>query len=289
MTYRRTSRAEYRPRRLGHALHSPAAHQRFRSDWESGLVTAMAKVESLRREGWTVDLERGALAGGQAKRLSTNLEARGYETQPVEVAKWAGEDVVFLAYKPKPGAQPETQPAPQPQPRAQVRAALTPEQVMDAYRKAFWKREPKPDDVDSGVMIGQDRTTLIMTRNASPTKDYFITIAKMFDGTRPIEAFDNTSKIARGLSAQKASGKSLVLLGTRPEDEVAVDMDYVKKGLNVLGRGRIEVRGGGKNSPAFFVNQAGDKLAVAPAILSDADEGRLVKFPAILLPQPATT
>jgi len=161
--------------------------------------------------------------------------------------------------------------------------------VLDAYKKAFWRGEPQPDDTDNGVMIGESRTTLMMARNASPTKDTFVTIAKMFDGTRPIEAFDNTSKIARGLSGQKARGKEYVLFGTRSEDEVAVDLDYLRKGLNVLGRGRIEVRGDGNNKPAFFVNQDGDRFAIAPAILDNMSKWKesIVKFPDILQPSPA--
>jgi hypothetical protein len=288
MSYRRTSRAEYRPRRIGHILHSPATHQRFRSDWETGLATAMTKAESLRREGWTVDVERGALVGGQAKRLSTSLEARGYETQPVEVAKWAGEDVVFLAYRPKPGMQPAPPPPPQPQ---QVQAKiLTPEQVLDAYKKAFWKGTPRPDDVDNGAMIGQARTTIMMTRNASPSKDYFITISSIFDKTRPIEGIAHASKLVRELSAQKARGKKWVLFGTRPEDEVIVDIDYVRKGLKVLGGGKISVRGSGNDSPMFFTNEHGDKFGVAPVIMADVDKEHLVKFPEILQPPaPAVT
>jgi len=42
-------------------LHSAATHQKFRSDWETGLAAAMAKVESLHGKGGVTRLKAASL------------------------------------------------------------------------------------------------------------------------------------------------------------------------------------------------------------------------------------
>jgi hypothetical protein len=91
------------PRRpLRHSIYSPAHHATFRTEWESNLEPAIAKVQALKNEGYMADeaLQRGALTESQAERFASRLKELGCEIQIIPIATWAGEKVVFLVYKP---------------------------------------------------------------------------------------------------------------------------------------------------------------------------------------------
>jgi len=267
MSYRRKSRAQY-GRSMRHTLVSPASHQRFRTDWDGGLNSALDRIEALRKEGWIVNTEREALMGAQAKRLSAQYEGAGYETQEVPVAKWSGEDVVFLAYRPRPKPQaPETpKEAKVAAPSAPSAPAMSPGEI---YRKEFWGgNEPDSGSVDGDIVMGADRTTMFIPHDAAPTKDFFKPVVEQFNKTKCLDPIGLTwpgkGFVEKALREQKAKGKERVVFGSGP-DATPLGIDLVLKGLKILGgKEPITVYGSGTATPAFLINADGDKLAIAP-------------------------
>jgi len=271
MSYRRRSKVQY-GRSMRHTIISPASHQRFRTDWDGGLNAALERIESLRKEGWTVNTEREALMGGQAKKLSAQYEGAGYETQEVPVAKWSGEDVVFLAYRPRPKPQAQAPETPKEAPKAPSAPipstpAMSPGEI---YMKEFWGgNEPDLGSVDGGIVMGADRTTMFIPHDAAPTKDFFKpVVVEVFNKTKCLDPIGLTwpgkGFVEKALREQKAKGKERVVFGSGP-DATPLGIDLVLKGLKILGgKEPITVYGNGTATPAFLINADGDKLAIAP-------------------------
>ena len=265
MSYRKKSGLQY-SRPMRHTIYSPSTYQRFREDWETGLNAALARAEALRKEGWTIDVDRGALMGGQAKKMEVSFESAGFETQTIPVAKWSGEDVVFLAYKQRSRAETAAETT-KPKP---IQPVLTPEDLFVAYKKEFYgSNEPPETDVDGDMIMSSDHISMLIPRDAVPTKDTFVGAAKILDGVKKLGEFIYTPSLDTALEIeQKKMGKEYISMGSGDE---AVNIDHVRRGLKVLGRGNIEMYGG-EAKPTVFTNQEGDKFVIAPAVGKDASE-----------------
>ncbi len=94
--YRRVYSASYaQPRRI-----SPSTHLQFREKWDKSLDEALKRAAKLRREGWHVELNRGALTKSQAARIAKRLELEA-EVELIPITEWMGQEIVFIAYKEK--------------------------------------------------------------------------------------------------------------------------------------------------------------------------------------------
>jgi hypothetical protein len=273
MSYRRKSRGQY-GRSMRHTLISPASHQRFRTDWDSGLNAALERVEFLRKEGWIVNTEREALMGGQAKKLSAEFEGAGYETQVVPVAKWSGEDVVFLAYRPRPKPQAPEAPKEAATPSAPSAPPMSPNET---YRREFWGgKEPDSGSVDGGIVMGADRTTMFIPHDAASTKDFFKPVVGQFNKAKSLDGLTWPGKafVEKVLKDQKGKGKERVVFGSGA-DATPLGIDLVLKGLKVLGGKEPITIYGGENLPAFMVNADGDKVVIAPNLGGGTDQDKV--------------
>jgi hypothetical protein len=261
MSYRSRRKLTY----LRNVKHLPAANYSFRSAWDSGVEAALLRVEELGAQGWTVDVERGTMTGGQADRFASHMEDHGYEVTRVPVADWEGEPIQFVAYKPRPEAEnvippPPTHVEPEPQ-----KKAFTP---MEAFQKTFW-RNTQPREPDGGVLLNPKHTTVIVLRGANPSEPgnhHFVDLVRDVVAEAEVRGFLDYHK----LTLVERSGKVRVRVG-----EHAFDIENLKKTLRIVGT-RSEMHQSAKRGVAVFRNMDGDAIALAPSVLPYADDGKTI-------------
>ena len=113
---------------------SPAMHEAFRREWEANFESAIEKAMQLAKQGFHVEecLQRGALMESRAKKLSKQLQERGYKVELIPIARWGREQAVFLVYKP-----PEKPVAPQPPKPKQTLKLMSADKIIDGFYRHF--------------------------------------------------------------------------------------------------------------------------------------------------------
>jgi len=254
--------------------HLPSLNYAFRSAWDSSVDKALARIEELKVQGWTVNVERGALMKKQADLLANTAERMGCEVERIPVAEWGDDMAQFVAYKPKePSAEaPVIILTPQEKKPSRVRTAptvlTTPEQVMSTYIKEFFKpirgvkQEPDPSEVQSGCILDPRRAVGLIRRDAQSTPGSLTEKARRSIPNSRFEEIDNTTK------AQEALRWAKKLSPPKTRVDIAgniVDIDNLVKALKVLGKGKVRAHAE-KDGPVYVVNGQGDIVAIAPVI-----------------------
>jgi hypothetical protein len=250
----------------------PQLNQAFRSTWELNIDKALAHIEELRAQGWTVDVEQGELPSKTADLMANVAERMGCEVERIPVAEWLGDLGQFVAYRPKQaGAEVPVLVPSEPKPEQKiVVSALTPEQVTEAFVKEFWKKQagfqhaPDKDVLDSGYIMEPGGTVALIRRNALLEKipQFF----KDLTAGNPYMEIKNTPKTIQALKAAAKNDKyKYVTLGT-PGLQTNISIERLAKGLKSLGKGTIKVYMKGENSVVCISNAQNDTVAMAPAI-----------------------
>jgi len=160
LSYRRRSRPIY------NIWHLPSLNLHFRTSWENGLKQALQRLETLKSQGWNVDIHRGTLTEEQAKRYEEAAEMVGYETVRILVAQWGEDTIQFVAYKPKKPVEEAPPPSTRPPAKTRVKKERDP---VEAFQKMFWKKQqPGADDMDDGFIMDPHRTMAVVRKDASP-------------------------------------------------------------------------------------------------------------------------
>jgi hypothetical protein len=274
--YRKSPQKQYRqPRTL-----SSSVHAQFRLEWDRGLDEAMEHVRKLRSEGWLVPDQ--TWMQHQVPNLAKNYEAQGFETKVVPIAKWVGEGVVFVAVKPKKGTSitvPSISPTPSAKPKVPrgqtvVNLNFTADKAEAKFVEAAFGRGYKPDDgkvvqsSDNYFIIDPERTWAFASRRAAPIKERW---KKLFDDGKKLllnapsrAIFNNNAQMLRQLREAQKKGKTAIDFSGNPNN--GVDISYVRKAMATLGGGDIRVFQEDSEFPAYFFNQHGDMIIIAPKI-----------------------
>ena len=269
--YRKSPQKQYRqPKAL-----SSSVHAQFRLEWDRGLDEAMERVRKLRSEGWLVNEQ--TWMQHQVSSMMKNYEAQGFETKVVPIAKWVGEGVVFVAVKPKKGtsiAVPSVSPTPaKPKiPRGQTVANLN--FTADRAEAKFVEAAFKPEDgrvvenSDNYFIIDPGRTWAFASRRAAPIQEGWkklVDDGKKLLANAPSRAiFNNNAQMLRQLREAQKKGKAAIDFSGTPNN--GVDIGYVRKAMATLGGGDIRVFQENGEFPAYFFNQHGDMVVIAPKI-----------------------
>jgi len=265
MTYERKSGFAYKPK-TRHMLLSPVMHKRFRDLWETNLDIALSRVEALKRQGWNADVERGALMESQAKRLTQSLKSQGCEVEVVPVTEWAGEKVVFIAYKP--GKQP---PPPPKQPATTPpKAAATTEQIRQRFIKEWFPKGQKPEpghELLDGCVMEPHRRACFIPRDAIPEnsgslKTIVENAQEFYRLGTPKQEINNTPNLLKVLRRAKKIGQTCISLDK--DNLVTVETSLLIKALKSLGKGKIRIYFKAKDNPAYLINSEGDTVVIAP-------------------------
>jgi hypothetical protein len=274
--YRKSPQKQYRqPKAL-----SSSVHAQFRLEWDRGLDEAMERVRKLRSEGWLVNDQ--TWMQNQVSSMMKNYEAQGFETKVVPIAKWVGEGVVFVAVKPKKGtsiAVPSVSPTPSAKPKIPrgqtvMDPNFTADRVEAKFVEAAFGRGFKPDDgkvvesSDNYFIIAPERSWAFASRRAAPIQEGWIKLVdegKKLLANAPSRAiFNNNAEMLRQLREAQKKGKTALDFSGNPNN--GVDIGYVRKALATLGRGDIRVFQEDSEFPAYFFNEHGDMVVVAPRI-----------------------
>jgi hypothetical protein len=273
--YRKSPQKQYRqPRTL-----SSSVHAQFRLEWDRGLDEAMERVRKLRSEGWLVNEQ--TWMQNQVPSMTKNYEAQGFETKVVPIANWVGEGVVFVAVKPKKGtsiAMPSVSPTPSAKPktpRGQTVANpnFTADKVKAKFVEAAFGRRYKLEDgrvvenSDHYFIIDPSRTWAFASRRAAPIQEGWIKLVdagKKLLMNAPRAVFNNNAQMLRQLREAQKKGKAAIDFSGNPIN--GVDIGHVRKALATLGGGDIRVFQEDSEFPAYFFNQHGDMIIIAPKI-----------------------
>lgn len=260
MSYRSRRKLTY----LRNVKHLPSANYSFRSAWDSGVEAALARVEELGAQGWTVDVERGTMTGGQADRFAFHMESHGYEVTRVPVADWGGEPIQFVAYKPRPEAEGTVPPPPTHEEPKPQRKVLTP---MEVFQKTFW-RNRQPGEPDGGVLVNPKYTAVIVLKGANPSGSNraFVDLVRDVVAEAEIRGFLDYHKLVKA----ERSGKVRVRVG-----EHAFNIENLKKTLRIVGTSS-EMHQSAKRGVAVFRNEDGDAVALAPSVQPYSDDGKTI-------------
>jgi hypothetical protein len=229
----------------------------------------------------------------QVPSMAKNYEAQGLETKVVPIAKWVGEGVVFVAVKPKKGtsiAVPSVSPTPSAKPKAPrgqtvMNPNFTADKAEAKFVEAAFGRGYKPDDgkvvenSDNYFIIAPERSWAFASRRAAPTQEGWIRLVddgkKLLVNAPSRAIFNNNAQILRQLREAQKKGKEAIDFSGDPNN--GVDVRYVKKALATLGGGDIRVFQENSEFPAYFFNQHGDMIVIAPKIHVE-DPSTVVNF-----------
>ena len=292
MSYGQTGvRHSYQPKRAATMRASaitPASHEAFRQEWDANFDTALQKARELRKKGFLVEesIQRGALMESKAKMLAEDLARRGYEVELVPVAKWAGENVVFLIYKPTEKAKETTEP----KATAGTGKEPTPQDIIDAFVKNFTYNYPSgsatPDPIklptEGYVPDPKHLVALVDPTSSSnvPTVDKLRTAIKTM---QPTVLFENSTKFrvaANRLRAQlkKKHGDSGYVTFDGKGDKT-VDLDVFIKSLRSLGDGPMLIFASpNRFDPIYLVRERPPHLAIAMAPYIEPPPDKIVKI-----------
>jgi hypothetical protein len=271
------------PRRpLRHSVYSPVHHATFRTEWESNLEPAIAKVQALKNEGYMADeaLQRGALTESQAERFASRLKELGCEIQIIPIATWAGEKVVFLVYKPP--KEPVQQQQPEAKPPPSLKQPASPEEYLQRFLKEFYDdNDPRvPEEANrfknEGWAMDPQRIMAVINKDA-PGKagpDSLLGMAKSLHGSVPLASFPKANDVMTALRRAKGS-KSHDYDYVAWAPDILTSIDYARKALKILGpKTPIRVCCEKKQSPIYFMDPNGNAVVVAPAL--DVDKSTVI-------------
>ena len=220
-------------------------HRQFRREWDMGIDAALTKAQDMTKDGWTIDLERGAIMRGQVKDAVRELSLSGFKAQTIPVAKWRGEEVVMVTFKPsvKP---PKTVQSPPSSPSQRITAA-------DEYKR-LWKSED-----DNGFMMSEDKVTCFIKSDAHAVtwKALQAIITDRKDLLYTVEI--NNATLHDLNDQMRINTKFLSFLG----GNLKVDIGMFRKALNVFPLGPLRIFASA-NQPLVIKDQDGNALAIAP-------------------------
>jgi hypothetical protein len=225
----------------------------------------------------------------KAKSLAESLKQRGYEVELIPVAKWAGENVVFLIYKPIEKAKE----AAEPKPTEKTGKELTPQDIIDAFVKNFTYNYPSgpvapdPSKLPTEGHIPDPKHIAALVDPASssnvPTVDKLRTALKTM---QPTIRFENSTKLrvaATRLNAQlkkKHGDSGFVTFDGKPDK--TVDLDVFIRSLRSLGDGPMLIYAfPNRFDPFFLVRERPPHLAIAMAPYIEPHPDKIVNFPEI--------
>ncbi|MEM3361415.1 MAG: hypothetical protein QXV85_09470 [Candidatus Bathyarchaeia archaeon] len=280
MSYKAVARQSYGQRkRLRHVAITSSHHFSFKVDWEANLEKAIAEAQKFKDQGYLVDecIEKGAFLESEANRVAKRLKDMGYETQLIPVARWAGENVVFIIYKPPKEPKP-TPSKPKASPKPET------EKVYERFLKTFWsKTSEKPDPQDfanKGYAIDPGKYVALIVPNA-PSADPLVKMLRdeQAKGTPPINVFDNTPKLQVATTKNKNAGSQFVVFDT--QGRIGARIRYFREALKVLGKGKIKVFSQGVDLPIYLVREDGHAIAIAPP--TDLDVSKAVTIDSLVM------
>jgi hypothetical protein len=294
MSYEQTgTRHSYQPKRattMRASAITPASHEAFRQEWDTNFNIALQKARELQKKGFLVEesLQRGALMESKAKSLAESLKQRGYEVELIPVAKWAGENVVFLIYKPTEKAK-----EPKPKPTEKTGKELTPKDIIDAFVKNFTYHYPSgpampdPSKLPTEGYVADPKHIAALVDPASssnvPAVDKLRTALKTM---QPTVRFENSTKLrvaATRLNAQlkRKHGDSGFVTFDGKADKT-VDLDVFIRSLRSLGDGPMLVYAfPNRFDPFYLVRERQPHLAIAMAPYIEPPSDKVVNFPEI--------
>jgi hypothetical protein len=294
MSYEQTgTRHSYQPKRAATMRASaitPASHEAFRREWDTNFDTALQKARELQKKGFLVEesLQHGALMESKAKSLAESLKQKGYEVELIPVAKWAGENVVFLIYKPTEKAKEAAEP--KPKPTTGTGKEPTPQDIIDAFVKNFTYHYPSgpvtpdPSKLPTEGHIPDPKHIAALVDPASssnvPTVDKLRTALKTM---QPTVRFENSTKLrvaATRLNAQlkkKHGGSGFVTFDGKPDK--TVDLDVFIRSLRSLGDGPMLIYAfPNRFDPFYLVREKPPHLAIALAPYIEPHPDKIVNF-----------
>jgi|YelNatPaOPRAMG01_1025707.scaffolds.fasta_scaffold11575_7 hypothetical protein len=281
MSYKAVARQSYgHIKRLRHATITPLHHFNFKADWETNLEKAIAQAQKFKDQGYLVDecIEKGTFLESQANRVVKRLKEMGFETQLIPVARWSGENVVFVIYKPPK----ETQATPSaPKPKEPKKAEA--DKLYERYFKTFWGKGSKQPDLQEfakkGFLVDPTKYVALITPNAAPLDSLVKMLRDEQAKGTPIRVFDNTPKLQVTTTKNKNAGSQFVLFDDK--GNIGVRIRYFREVLKVLGKGKIKVFSPGKDMPLYLVREDGHAIAIAPAM--DLDVAKAVTVDSLVM------
>jgi hypothetical protein len=265
---------------------TPASHEAFRQEWDANFDTALQKARELRKKGFLVEesLQRGALMESKAKMLAEDLARRGYEVELVPVAKWAGENVVFLIYKPTEKAKETTEP----QVAKGTGKELTPEEIIYAFVKNFTYRypsgsqEPDPSKFKTEGYVPDPKYLVALVDPASssnvPTVDKLRTALKTM---QPTVRFENSVefRVAANRLRAQAQKKHGGYVAFDDKSDKTTDIELFVKSLRSIGDGPVNVYvPPNRFDPIYLVREHPPHLAIAVAPYIGPSPSQIVKI-----------
>jgi len=251
MAYRRTTSRTYAKMR---SKLQPGAHQQFRASWEQGLNRAFADASKLQREGWIVDYNKGALMQSQAKNFLEGVKDDA-DVQLIPVAKWMGEDVVLLAYKPEPQAsKPKVEKPQTPSP-----GKVTTEELLERFQKIANDGEPLDQQgLAKGEVLDKSRVMALVKANSNGNlAELAKEIVKKENLAEQLKVNKNAQ---RALTAAKTKQYQYVRFGN-----ATVDIRYIQPAFRILKGANVSIYAA-PSKPLTVVVENGDMLMIAPAL-----------------------
>ena len=151
---------------------------------------------------------------------------------------------------------------------------FTAAQVEAKFIEAAFGRRYKLDDdkvvenLDNYFIIAPGRSWAFASRRAAPIQEGWIKLVddgKKLLANAPSRAlFNNNASMVRQLREAQKKGKTAIDFSGNPNN--GVDIGYVRKTLATLGRGDIRVFQEDSDFPAYFFNEHGDMIVIAPRI-----------------------
>lgn len=265
--YRRVYSASYaQPRRI-----SPSTHLQFREKWDKSLDEALKRAAKLRREGWHVELNRGALTKSQAARIAKRLELEA-EVELIPITEWMGQEIVFIAYKEK--SKPKTKVT---EKTSSASNALSKEQLFERFRKICLKsKEPSPEHLAEGYMMDDHWVMAAVAENSTST------LAKQRDKLQNnvstlIYAGKAENRLIRTLKNAEKQGYRNVRVGP-----TVVRIDNLIKALKVLKGTEFLIRTEAEGQPLWLIQRQNKNSIVIAPIIKPYDEASTKNFSEVL-------
>lgn len=281
MSYKAVARQSYGQRkRLKHAAITPSHHSNFKTDWEANLEKAIAQAQKFKDQGYLVDecIEKGTFIESQANRVAKRLKEMGYETQLIPIARWAGENVVFIIYKPP--KQPQATP---PTPKTKEPEKSKADKLYERYFKTFWSPVNEPPDLqefaNKGYLVDPGKYVALITPKAPPVDSLVRMLRDEQAKGTPIRVFCNTPKLQVATTKNKNAGSRFVVFDA--QGKIGVRIRYFREVLKVLGKSKVKVFCQGPDLPVYLVREDGHAIAIAPA--ADLDVSKAVTIDSLVM------
>ena len=273
MSYRKQGTNQYQMRRpanrfLSATYLSPGQQANFRKDWDRGLEEAEERIKRIREEGWNVETRRTWI--GVPDKLKSDMAREGFDMETVPIANWQGEDIVFVAFRPKtaPVVPPiQSQSAAQPIPlRTDPDPNFTADKAIEAFCTAVGKPSSEVDN-DNGFLISPDGSWGFASRTATTPNDGdkkdLIEEGRKLVNEPPRAVFNNCDNVREAFQNAAKAGKDVVDFIT-PQGQPStggISIELIDKVLDSLGGGDIRVVQN-TDGPAYFANHQGDMAIV---------------------------